>query len=196
MDSDCSTGALIPAALRAIATLSSAGILPSNYSNASSYATTWETNAYKYFEVPISSARANASLANYVQKANLSSSLLYGAGSLNSTISNSTSQASTGSGNRGWSALGQTIGSELNGGNSTMFGLSINRNGSVVEVSDPLRTSLSPRLTSSRSRTLISALCCRTATTSPLPLCKPLSKPFSRTREVSAPGPELTDFGP
>lgn len=85
----------------------------------------------------ISSARANASLSNYVQKANLSSSLLYGAGSLNSTISNSSSQASSGNGNRGWSAPGQTIGSEQNGGDSTMFGLSINRNGSVVQVSCP-----------------------------------------------------------
>lgn len=118
--------ALIPAALRAIATLSSAGILPSNYSNASTYADVWEQNAYRFFEVSISPSAATSSLDNYVTAANLSSSLLYGAGSLNN------SQTVSLNGSQGWSASNQTIGSDS--ANSTFFGLSIDANGSIVEV--------------------------------------------------------------
>jgi hypothetical protein len=104
------SAALIPAALRAIAQLSSAGVIPSNYStNASNYADVWEQQSAPFFEVSISDT------------------LLYGAGSLNS------SQSSGGNnGSQGWSAAGQTVG--MDGGNSTFYGLSINANGSVVEV--------------------------------------------------------------
>ncbi|ORX37140.1 hypothetical protein BD324DRAFT_650749 [Kockovaella imperatae] len=139
--------ALIPAALRAIAQLSDAGIIPSNYSsNATTFAEVWETQASPLFEVSISPAAANASLLNYVQKANLSDALLYGTGSLNATASsngssgtntssssfNSTAGYNASSG--GWDAVGQTIGKEVDGVNSTFYGLSIDRNGSVVEV--------------------------------------------------------------
>ncbi|GFZ48643.1 hypothetical protein JCM24511_06392 [Saitozyma sp. JCM 24511] len=120
--------ALIPAALRAIAQLSSAGVIPANYStNASNYADVWEQQSAPFFEVSISPSAAQSSLENYVQKANLSDTLLYGAGSLNG------SQNSSGNnGSQGWSAAGQTVG--MDGGNSTFYGLSINANGSVVEV--------------------------------------------------------------
>jgi hypothetical protein len=114
--------------LRAIAQLSSAGVIPSNYStNASSYADVWEQQSAPFFEVSISPAAAQSSLENYVQKANLSDTLLYGAGSLNSSHSSSGNN-----GSQGWSAPGQTVG--MDGGNSTFYGLSINANGSVVEV--------------------------------------------------------------
>ena len=119
---------MIPAALRAIAQLTTAGILPSNYSSASSYADTWEQKAYPFFHVSISPPAAQASLENYVQKANLSSTLLQGAGSLNGSQGGSNTSA-------GWSAAGQIIGGDT--GNSTYFALSIQANGSLVQVRPP-----------------------------------------------------------
>ena len=118
--------ALIPAALRAIAVLANASIIPSNYSsNATRYAQVWETQSSQYFEVSISPSAATSSLNTYVTAANLSSALLYGAGSLN-TSSNSS---------YGWGATNQVIGDDAGSlGNSTFYGLSIDRNGSVVEV--------------------------------------------------------------
>lgn len=65
---------------------------------------------------------------NYITQANLTDSLLYGAGALNDTQSRGgkgTDNASS------WSAAEQTIGGS---GNSTFYALSINRNGSLVEV--------------------------------------------------------------
>jgi hypothetical protein len=69
-------------------------------------------------------------LENYVTKANLSETLLFGAGSLNETRSdtgNGTNSTTT----SGWGEVDQTIGGESN---STFYALSINRNGSLVEV--------------------------------------------------------------
>ncbi|ORY33496.1 hypothetical protein BCR39DRAFT_520445 [Naematelia encephala] len=127
--------ALIPSALRAIATLTEAGILPSNYSNASTYASVWETNASPFFQVSISASAAQSSLTNYVQAANLSESLLYGAGSLNNTQTVSTN------GSYGWSDAGQIIGGDSSGSsgnssnsNSTFYALSLKADGSPVEV--------------------------------------------------------------
>jgi hypothetical protein len=69
-------------------------------------------------------------LENYVTKANLSETLLFGAGSLNETRSdsgNGTNSTTT----SGWGEADQIIGAESN---STFYALSINRNGSLVEV--------------------------------------------------------------
>jgi hypothetical protein len=62
-----------------------------------------------------------------VQQANLSLSLLFGAGSLNNT------QTVSLNGSQGWNAAGQTIGTD--GGNTTYYALSIKADGSLVEVS-------------------------------------------------------------
>jgi hypothetical protein len=79
------------------------------------------------FEVPISATAAQTSLENYVQQSNLSTSLLYGGGSLNTSFSNS-----TGSGNLGWDDMSQTIG----GSNGSFFyALSLKANFTPVEVS-------------------------------------------------------------
>ncbi|KAK8853168.1 hypothetical protein IAR55_003869 [Kwoniella newhampshirensis] len=147
--------ALIPSALRAIAILSSASLLPSNYSVASSYAQTWDT-AYTYFQVPISPSLASAAVENYVTRANLSESLLFGAGSFNGTNIVSGSPVT----DLGWYATGQTIGltssggggggnstsagnatttggnstAAGNGGNSTFYALSLKADGTPVEV--------------------------------------------------------------
>ena len=119
--------ALVPAALRAIGSLAANGILPANYSNASTYADVWEQQAYTFFQVPVTPTAAEASLQKYVQQANLSTSLLSGAGSLNS------SQSASKNGSSGYGAMGQYVGGDA--GNSTFFALSINANGSLVEVS-------------------------------------------------------------
>ncbi|WWD19585.1 hypothetical protein CI109_104046 [Kwoniella shandongensis] len=145
--------ALIPSALRAIALLASATLLPANYSIATSYAQTWE-DAYTYFQVPITPALASSSLNNYVAKANLSEGLLYGAGSFNgSTIvtgspvtdlgwygSGQTIGLSSGGGNSSSTASGgnSTTGggnsTSANGGNSTFYALSLKADGTPVEV--------------------------------------------------------------
>ncbi|KAK4689008.1 hypothetical protein P7C73_g1082, partial [Tremellales sp. Uapishka_1] len=120
--------ALIPAALRAIASLSAAGILPADYqSNATQYAGVWESQASTFFQVSISPQAASASLNNYVVKANLSESLLYGAGVLNSTTANMTGLGGT-------TGLGDYIGAGVNGTNSTFYALSLTENGIAVEV--------------------------------------------------------------
>ena len=65
---------------------------------------------------------------NYITQANLTESLLYGAGALNGT------QSSGGNGTNStsaWGASEQTIGGA---GSSTFYALSIDRNGSLVEV--------------------------------------------------------------
>ncbi|KAL1410563.1 hypothetical protein Q8F55_004576 [Vanrija albida] len=68
--------------------------------------------ARRLFEVTITPEETEASLARYVDRANLSSSLLYGAGALNSTFTLS----------EGWNSPNQTIGRN---GNSTFYALSI-----------------------------------------------------------------------
>jgi hypothetical protein len=82
--------------------LAAANIIPSNYTNVTSYAETWETQASTFFKVNISSNDASSRLDNYVQQANLSSSLLYGAGSLNNSGSSN--------GSLGWDDPSQLIG--------------------------------------------------------------------------------------
>jgi len=78
--------AFVPAALRAIAALSEAGILPSNYSsNATAAASVWEASSYQFFEVQVDSATAASRLQNYVQQAGLSASTVQGGGVLNQT---------------------------------------------------------------------------------------------------------------
>jgi hypothetical protein len=120
---------LVPSALRAIVQLAEAGILSSGYTeNATQWAEVWETQASQFFEVAIDSTTASSRLNNYIAQASLTESLLYGAGALNDT------QSSSGNGTNSTSAWGvaeQTIGGA---GNSTFYALSINRNGSLVEV--------------------------------------------------------------
>ncbi|WVR07732.1 hypothetical protein IAU60_004775 [Kwoniella sp. DSM 27419] len=144
--------ALVPGALRAIAQMASASLLPSNYSIASTYLDTWETSACGFFGVSIDSSTATSRLDNYVSAANLSQSLLYGAGSLNASTGNGSiegwSQAVIGSsqgvingtttpvvtnGTMGMNGTSSTNGTSSSG-KSTFYGLSINANGSVVEV--------------------------------------------------------------
>lgn len=114
--------AFVPAALRAIAALSDAGLLPSNYSqNATAAAEVWETSAYPFFEVTIDTATAEARLANYIQQANLTNATIEGSGSLSGTASP----------NAGYSNASQIIGGQ---GESTFYALSFLENGTAVEV--------------------------------------------------------------
>lgn len=113
----------MPAALRAIAALSNAGVLPANYSStAASYASTWEAQSYQFFEVPIDSSTAASRLQAYLQQAGLSSDTLQGGGVLNQT----------GSGGGFYDNSTQTIGG--NGNSSTFFALSLLDNNTAVEV--------------------------------------------------------------
>jgi len=120
---------LVPSALRAIVQLAEAGILSSNYTeNATQWAGVWETQASQFFGVTIDSTTASSRLNNYITQANLTESLLYGAGALNDTQSmggNGTNRTSA------WGVAEQTIGGA---DNSTFYALSIDRNGSLVEV--------------------------------------------------------------
>jgi len=120
---------LVPSALRAIVQLSEAGILSSNYTeNATQWAGVWETQASQFFEVAIDSTTASSRLNNYVTQANLTESLLYGAGALNDTQSSS---GNTTNSTSAWGVAEQIIGGA---GGSTFYALSIDRNGSLVEV--------------------------------------------------------------
>jgi len=119
----------VPSALRAIVQLAEAGIVSSNYTeNATQWAEVWETQASQFFEVTIDSTTASSRLSNYVTQANLTESLLYGAGALNDTQSSSGNSTNSTS---AWGAAEQIIGGASN---STFYALSINRNGSLVEV--------------------------------------------------------------
>ena len=75
----------------------------------------------------IDTETTSSRLNNYIVEANLTDSLLYGAGALNDTHSSGNGTNST----SGWSADDQIIGGN---GNSTFYALSIDRNGSLVEV--------------------------------------------------------------
>lgn len=93
---DVST-ALVPAALYAISDLAQAGLL-SNVSvgnEAAQYAQVWEEQAHQFFQYTVPAAEVMPRLEQYVQLANLSESLLYGSGSLNSTSSNTSSTTSS-----------------------------------------------------------------------------------------------------
>ncbi|KAJ9096780.1 hypothetical protein QFC21_005050 [Naganishia friedmannii] len=98
--------AFVPSALRAIIDLGNAGIIPANYSaSASSMIGVWESAASPCFQVNISQDAAQARLNNYVRQANLSQALLSGGGTSNSS-----------------------------GGNVTFYAVSLNANGTAVEV--------------------------------------------------------------
>jgi hypothetical protein len=110
--------ALVPGALRSIAALANNGILPSNYSStAEQYASAWESHAERCFAITIPRDVASQRLENYVQQANLSDSLLYGLGSLNTTASNSTDSTD-----------------DARGGNFTFYALSLDANATKVEI--------------------------------------------------------------
>ncbi|KAJ9106821.1 hypothetical protein QFC19_002949 [Naganishia cerealis] len=90
----------------AIVDLANAGVIPANYSTtAGSMIGIWESAASPCFEVNISSEDAQSRLNNYVQQANLSQALLSGASGLNSSS-----------------------------GNLTFYALSLNADGSPVEI--------------------------------------------------------------
>jgi hypothetical protein len=63
--------ALVPAALRSIASLSSAGILPFNASLISSYAQIWEDETLAFFEVSIELEEARGLLQNYTTESGI-----------------------------------------------------------------------------------------------------------------------------
>jgi hypothetical protein len=116
--------------LRAIVQLAEAGIISSSYtSNATQLAEVWETQACQFFEVSIDPTTASTRLDEYVTRANLSQTLLYGAGALNDTQAGGNDTTGT-----GWGANDQIVGGSSSGNNSTFYALSINRNGSLVEV--------------------------------------------------------------
>ncbi len=75
---------MVPAALRAISALGA--VLPPS-PEAERWADTWETEACALFALPISSTEAEFRVHTYVKAANLTSDLLYGAGSLNGSTS-------------------------------------------------------------------------------------------------------------
>lgn len=72
--------ALVPAALRSISSLASAGIISSAYRNTTSTAQTWEQKAPGLFDVSVNSSTAQSRLQNFVQQANLSTALLQKSG--------------------------------------------------------------------------------------------------------------------
>ncbi|EPQ27349.1 uncharacterized protein PFL1_05270 [Pseudozyma flocculosa PF-1] len=93
---DVST-ALVPAALYAISDLAASGLLTNRSlaDEARALAEVWEQQAPRFFEVDIPADQVEPRLEEYVQLANLSTSLLYGNGSLNSTAA---SEAGPGAG--------------------------------------------------------------------------------------------------
>lgn len=190
--SDTST-ALVPAALYAISDLATSGLLQNFTSKtaniskdnlaetARNYAQLWEEEAPKFFQYNVTSEDAESRLQGYVQRANLSDSLLYGQGSLNSTSAgNSTGNSTAESGmQRRWggvsfgreaefSLLSARQASGTNGTNTTqssggsgnqttLYGLSLLEDGTVVPVQN---SDLSFNLLYSRrpSRALIEAV--------------------------------------
>ncbi|UTT95025.1 hypothetical protein NDA17_007437 [Ustilago hordei] len=99
---DVST-ALVPAALYAISDTAKARLMQNFTSKSTNitesdlaetaerYATVWEQEAPKFFQYNVTSDQAQERLQGYVQRANLSDSLLYGLGSLNGSSSCATS---------------------------------------------------------------------------------------------------------
>ena len=123
---DVST-ALVPAALYAISDTAKARLMQNFTSKSTNitesdlaetaerYATVWEQEAPKFFQYNVTSDQAQERLQGYVQRANLSDSLLYGLGSLNgssscATSSNSSNSACAGGMQRCWG--GVTFGRE------------------------------------------------------------------------------------
>ncbi|KAJ1030859.1 hypothetical protein NDA18_002088 [Ustilago nuda] len=123
---DVST-ALVPAALYAISDTAKARLMQNFTSKSTNitetdlaetaerYATVWEQEAPKFFQYNVAADQAQERLQGYVQRANLSDSLLYGLGSLNgsssyATSSNSSNSACAGGMQRHWG--GVTFGRE------------------------------------------------------------------------------------
>lgn len=108
---------MVPAALRAISSLAGS-LLPSSteYANARAAADVWEEHGCAHFAVPVTPADADTRLAHYITAANLSSDLLYGAGSLND------SQTVSVSASYGWNDASQVLGGD---GASSLFALSL-----------------------------------------------------------------------
>lgn len=102
---------MVPAALRAISSLAGS-LLPSSveYAEASKAADVWEQHGCAHFALPITPAEASTRVASYVAAANLTSDLLYGAGSLNTSHSHS---------NAGWNDPTQIV------SQSTLYALSL-----------------------------------------------------------------------
>lgn len=69
--------ALVPASLRAIASLSKEGIIDAKYeANATAFAQVWEAQAPGFFEVQVNASSASARLDNFVASTGLSSPVL------------------------------------------------------------------------------------------------------------------------
>lgn len=110
----------MPATLHAIARLGAAGHISSNYSyTAGNLSANWDASACDHFKVDITQDDARSRLDNYVTKANLSSSLLNGSGSL------------SGPADAGWNDTAQLIGGSAN---STFYAISLYGNFTPVEV--------------------------------------------------------------
>ena len=151
------------------------------------YATVWEQEAPKFFQYNVTADQAQERLQGYVQRANLSDSLLYGLGSLNgssssATSSNSNNSACAGGMQRRWGGVtfgreaefslltprqqANDTGSGSSRSNSstvaanqttTLYGLSLLEDGTVVPV---MNSDLSFNLLYSRrpSRSLIQSV--------------------------------------
>lgn len=185
--------ALVPAALYAVSDLARSGLL-SNFTStaanasgadladkAARYAQVWETEAPRFFEYNVSAQQAHRRLEGYVQRANLSNSLLYGQGSLNGSSSTTTTLNTSSS--RSASAMSSGMerrrrsmtlthnaefplyqrqesgisNTQEHAGNTTLYGLSLLENGTVVPV---LNSDLSFNLLYCRnpSRSLVEAV--------------------------------------
>lgn len=116
---------MIPAALRALDSLQSLIPQSEGDAGASAAADVWEEKGCALFNIPISSADANARLDAYIPAANLSAELLYGAGSLNNTQTVSTNTSA------GWNDPSQIVG----GANeSTLIALSLQADFTPVDI--------------------------------------------------------------
>lgn len=111
---------MVPAALRAISSLAGSLLPTAGYADAHTWAKTWEEEACALFALPIASAEAEARLAAYVSAANLTSDLLYGAGSLNSTSTSS-----------GWSDPAHIVGA-----GAPLYALALSDSAVAVQHSD------------------------------------------------------------
>ncbi|KAJ1030423.1 hypothetical protein NDA16_001332 [Ustilago loliicola] len=192
---DVST-ALVPAALYAISDMAKAGLMQNFTSNSTNiteanlaetaerYATVWEQEAPKFFQYNVTADQAQERLQGYVQRANLSDSLLYGLGSLNgssssSASSNSSNSTSASGMQRRWGGVtfgreaefslltarqesnntgsGSSSNNTQGGNQTTLYGLSLLDDGTVVPV---MNSDLSFNLLYSRrpSRSLIQSV--------------------------------------
>lgn len=115
---ELTAGAMVPAALRAISDLTGSLLPTSTYVDAHIWARTWEEKGCALFALPISAAEAESRLATYVRAANLTSDLLFGAGSLNASQTAS-----------GWNDPAHVVGA-----GAPLYGLALSDSGSPVAV--------------------------------------------------------------